>query len=691
MAQDPFKYFRVEANELVDQLGKGVLELERSGTGVLPKLLRLAHTLKGAARVVRRPDIAEYSHAIEDQLAPWRDSSESLPRQNIDTVLELLDRIAAGLATLSSPAEAAEGGTPEPAPAASRSPAPEDDGFRTIWAEVGELDVLLEGVTETHAQLSALRRTTSSVGRARLLADQLLDQIALKRDREGPPVAGSRGDRTLALAEELRAIVGGLDRGIGAAQERMERELQQVHDAAEQLRLVPAGALFTFLERAARDTARAVGKLVTFEGKGGEVRLDAHVLRVMHEALLQVVRNSVAHGIESETARRLAGKPVSGRITVDIVQRGRRVVFRCEDDGRGIDIAAVRQAALRKGVRISEAGPQDAVDLAQMLLNSGVSTSSAVTEVAGRGVGMDVVREALARLGGNLTVDTASGRGTTFELVVPLTLASAEALLVDSEGLTVAIPFDTVRHVLHLAPRDIYRTAQGDEIVYDGHSIPFVHLSRVLGVQSPSPNNRAIRSAVIVAGARYTAALGVERLRGTGNIVFRSLPALTPANAVIAGASLDSDGNPQLVLDPDILVVEAQRHGASPQAGPPPPRPVLIIDDSLTTRMLEQSILESAGYDVDLATSAEEGLESARRRQYSLFLVDVEMPGMDGFSFIERIRSDPSLRDIPAILVTSRSAADDKRRGEQVGAQGYVVKSEFNQAELLARIRELTS
>jgi two-component system chemotaxis sensor kinase CheA len=685
MAQDPFKYFRVEANELVDQLGKGVLELERSGTGVLPKLLRLAHTLKGAARVVRRPDIAEHAHAIEDQLAPWRDSSESLPRQNIDTVLELLDRIAAGLATLAPPTETEEGQAAAPV----AGPTLEEDGFRTIWAEVGELDVLLEGVTETHAQLSALRRTTVSVGRARLLADQLLEQIALKRDREGPSVTGSRGDRTLALAEELRTIVGRLDRGIGAAQERMERELSQVHDVAEQFRLVPAGALFTFLERAARDTARAVGKLVTFEGKGGEVRLDAHVLRVMHEALLQVVRNAVAHGIESETARRLADKPTGGRVMISVVQRGRRGGCRCDDDGCGINVEAVRRAAARKGLRVAEGG--DTANLAQMLLNSGISTSSAVTEVAGRGVGMDVVREALARLGGSMTVDTAIGRGTAFELVVPLTLASAEALFVDSEGLTVAIPFDTVRHVLHLTPRDIYRTAQGDEIVYEGHSIPFVHLSRLLGNQSSVPNNRAVRSAVIVAGATYTAALGVERLRGTGSVVFRSLPALTPANAVIAGASLDADGNPQLVLDPDVLVSEAQRHGAAPEEAAAPQRPVLIIDDSLTTRMLEQSILESAGYDVDLATSAEAGLESARRRQYSLFLVDVEMPGMDGFTFIERIRSDPALRDIPAILVTSRNAAEDKRRGDQVGAQGYVVKSEFNQAELLGRIRELTS
>lgn len=680
MAQDPFKYFRVEAHELVDQLGKGVLELERDGPGVLPKLLRLAHTLKGAARVVRRPDIAEYAHAIEDALAPYRESADTMPRPAIDSVLGLIDRIGSGLATLGRGEEGGDAGAAGGAAvsASAADPLPADDTFRTVWAEVGEIDVLLEGVTETHAQLSAFRRATETMGNARALAEQLVDLLALKRDRP-------RGDKSTVIAEDLRAILRSLDRGLASAQERMERELQQVHDTAEQLRLVPAGALFAFLERAARDAAHAVGKLVKFESTGGEVRLDSHVLRVMNEALVQMVRNAVAHGIESETDRRAAGKPQSGRVSVEVIRRGRRVVFRCRDDGRGIDIEAVRRGALRRGVR---AAGMTATEIVNLMLDGGISTSANLTEVAGRGVGMDVVRAAVTRLGGKVTAETTPGKGTTFELTVPLTLAATEALLIDSGGVTVAIPFDAVRHVLHTSGQEIYRTARGHELVYDGNAMPFAPLARMLGhgVQSAAP-----ASAVIVSGAGRMAAIGVERLRGTGNIVFRSLPAYTPAAVVVAGASLDADGNPQLVLDPDSLVSEVENHGLAASAAPVRTRPVLIIDDSLTTRMLEQSILESAGYDVDLATSAEEGLEVARRKQYSLFLVDVEMPGMDGFSFIQTIRADAELRDIPAILVTSRNEPEDLRRGKEVGAQDYVVKSEFNQANLLGRIRELVN
>jgi two-component system chemotaxis sensor kinase CheA len=218
--------------------------------------------------------------------------------------------------------------------------------------------------------------------------------------------------------------------------------------------------------------------------------------------------------------------------------------------------------------------------------------------------------------------------------------------------------------------------------------MPFVALARML---DKNARPAATGSAVVIEAGGRMAAIGVERLRGTANIVFRSLPDMTPAAAVIAGASLDADGNPQLVLDPENLVAEAERfaHGHSDQRART--APVLVIDDSLTTRMLEQSILESAGFEVDLATSAEEGLEIARRKRYSLFLVDVEMPGMDGFSFIERIRADDELHSIPAILVTSRNEPEDLRRGKEVGAQDYVVKSEFNQALLLQRIRELVA
>jgi two-component system chemotaxis sensor kinase CheA len=196
---------------------------------------------------------------------------------------------------------------------------------------------------------------------------------------------------------------------------------------------------------------------------------------------------------------------------------------------------------------------------------------------------------------------------------------------------------------------------------------------------------------VIVQGASGVAAFGVDRMLGAASIVFRPLPEIARSAAVIAGASLDAEGNPQLVLDCDSLVAGAQRLGASAVEPAVRGAPILIVDDSLTTRMLEQSILESAGFEVDVAASAEEGLEVARKLPHALFLVDVEMPGMDGFTFVERTRADPDLRGTPAIMVTSRDYPEDRQRAKDVGAQGYIVKGEFDQTDFLDQVRRLTA
>jgi two-component system chemotaxis sensor kinase CheA len=682
MARDPYKYFRVEARELLDQLDKSVLDLEKGSEApdLVPRVLRLAHTLKGAARVVRQREIAEEAHAIEDALAPFRESAVPIPRERIDALLRALDGIAGRVASLAAPAEA------EPR-AASRAVA--EEALRTIRADIEEMDALLDGVAEAHARLGRLRREVAPVERARHLVELLAEQLAARHDREGGRAGGGVSPRILSLSEELRAILGGTERGLIAGADEMDRELRQIRAAAEQLRLVPAGALFTSLERAARDIAQTQGKLVSFEARGNDVRLDAHVLGAVQGALLQVVRNAVAHGIEAPAEREAAGKPSEGRMRVEVASRGRRVVFTCSDDGRGVDIEAVRRAAQRKGLLSAAAQRLGPEELLRLLLRGGISTTGAVTEVSGRGIGLDVVREVAERLGGEVSVRTQAGGGTVVELVVPLSLASLEALGVEAAGTVASIPLDAVRGALRIAPHEVARTAQGESVVHQGRLVPFVSLARVLDARSAPPRASQARPAVVVERQSGMAAVGVDRLLGAASVVLKALPELAPASGVVAGTSLDAEGNPQLVLDPEGLIAEAQRAEHTEDNPQAEPRRLLVIDDSLTTRMLEQSILESAGYDVDVATSGEEALEKARQRRYALFLVDIEMPGMDGFAFIERCRSDPSLRGIPSILVTSRSSAEDRRRGLDVGAQGYVAKSEFDQQALLERIREL--
>jgi two-component system chemotaxis sensor kinase CheA len=352
-----------------------------------------------------------------------------------------------------------------------------------------------------------------------------------------------------------------------------------------------------------------------------------------------------------------------------------------------VDVEAVRAVALRRGLLPDEAHRLGTDAVLRLLLEGGVSTSSAVTEVSGRGVGLDVVREAAERLGGGVAVRTEAGKGTVVELRVPLSIALVDGLHVEASGIVATIPLHAVKETLRIASGDVARTSDGESVVHEGKVVPFLPMARALGARIPSGRGARPWSAVVVRGSGSLAVLGVDRLLGTANVVLRPVPELAPATAVVAGASLDAEGSPTLVLDPDALVASATQSAPPEREAEVQRPPILVIDDSLTTRMLERSILESAGYEVEIATSGEEGLEKARLKRYGLFLVDIEMPGIDGFTFIERARADPALHGIPAILVSSRAAPEDRRRGQEVGAIAYVVKSEFDQGALIECIR----
>ena len=682
MAHDPYKYFRVEARELVETLGQGLLEMEKGppSAGLIPRLLRMAHTLKGAARVVRLPDIAEMAHAIEEALAPLRESTQPVQPQQVDIVLKLVDSIGACVGQLAPAAGAESPAQPRPL---------SGEPLQTVRTDIAEMDFLLDGISAASVQLGSMRHGLAAIEGARHLADLLGEHLASPRATDAYRPGQGVSPKIQSLAEELRAVVTGLERNLASGVEHIEREMGRVRDIAERMRLLPASVLFASLERTGRDAAQALGKRVSFEGRGGDVRLDAHVLGAIQGALIQAVRNAVAHGIESEPERTNAGKPPTGRVVLDVQRRGRRVVFQCQDDGRGVDVEAVRRVAASKGLFVGEVPPSPEA-MIQILLKGGLTTSGVVTEVSGRGIGLDVVREATARLGGDLALRTEAGRGTTLELTVPVSLSSLEALLVDCSGVAAAIPLDAVRRAVRVRAKEILRTAQGDSILYDGNTIPFRLLSRSLAPDARPAAQTRSWSVIVVDSGPALVALGVDRVFGARTVVLRPLPVLAPAAPLVAGVWLDAEGDPQILIDPEGLRSSDLPHEgvvATPEAVPR--LPVLVVDDSLTTRMLEQSILETAGYEVDIAVSGEEALDKARRQRYRIFIVDVEMPGMDGFAFVERTRADPALREVPAILVTSRSAPEDLRRGKEVGAGAYITKNEFNQVHLLETIRRL--
>lgn len=694
MAQDPFRYFRIEGREILEKLSAGVLGLEKTGgalaPGELERLLRACHTLKGAAAVVRQEAIATYAHDLETEIANQLRGPEVALQ--MDVLLGYLDAIREELSTL-GPAQGAGPPTarapvvvpakpPSSAPAPpslqpSAMPLPPADVAESVRLDLAEVDGVLAAIADVTSRIELGRLRVQGLERLEALARSLAELVA-----EQPDVH----ERAEVLRHELKHEREHLAESL----ERAERRGADALEAARNLRLLRADTVFGELARAARDAAAMAERQVSLETAGGEQRIDAHVLHLLRDALLQIVRNALAHGIEAPDERARAGKPTEGKISVRIERSGLRARIVLRDDGRGIDEAAVRKALVAKKVIAAEdAAALDVNGLMNLVMRHGASTRTEATALAGRGVGLRVVTDVVDRLRGTVTVESAPGKGAVFVLEVPVTVTAAPALLVGAGDRVLTIPLDAVERTARVAANDIVASPSGDSIPERGESVRFAALARILKTEVSTPQTWTV---VHLAAGDRRAAVGVDRILGVGNEVVLPLPAHAQVDPVVVGASLDGAGDPRLALDP-ILLVEAVRAiaGAPKATTAAAQKRVLVIDDSLTSRMLEQSILEAAGYDVTTATSGEQGLEIARAYgPFDLFVVDVEMPGINGYETVARTRKDPALANTPAVLVTSLASPEDRRRGLEAGARAYIVKGEFAQDEFLDAVRRLT-
>jgi len=696
---DPYRYFRIEARELLEQLTQGLLSLDdgEGGAQAVPELFRYAHTLKGAARVVGQADIAEMAHAVEDALSPYRNTGQAVPVGSVREFLRLVGQMADTLDALDAPApppaaELAQAGSGTAVVVPQEGPSPE-----VVRVELSRLDGLLEGLSEAVVQLGGLHGAVESIGQAQHGTSLLIEQLTAPVASSGSAAERARWlSRVLSVAEGLRASLVKAGRQLGGGLGQVESELARLRDGAHALRLVPAQTLFGPLELAARDAAGSLGRQVEMLTEGGDIQIDGHVLAAVRQALLHVVRNAMDHGLETPEERRAVGKSPTGRFSLKVQRRGGRVSFRCEDDGRGVDLERVRRLAVERGVvSASEADALDEHGLLDLLFQPGFSTARAITEVSGRGVGLDVVRDTVRRLKGEVYITSRLGQGTTLTLEVPLTLASLEVLSVEVGGQRLLIPLEALSGALHLPADAVTWTGARACISHAGEALPFLPLMDALKGAGAGATQRPRAWSVLVldAGAAGRAAVGVERLQGISRRVSRPLPATVPHLPLVAGASFDEQGVPLLLLDAAGLVrlVQAGSSTGAPKVRTARKHRILVVDDSVTTRMLEKSILEAAGYEVELAASGEEGLEKALRGGHSLLISDVEMPGMTGVELTRRVRGIPALQALPILMVSSLATEEDKRRGREAGVSAYIVKGEFQQHGFLETVARLAN
>ena len=633
----------MEAQELASQLEAGLLSYDEHPE-VLPELFRFAHTLKGGARVVRREVIADLAHAMEDVLAHHREAATQLGKQEIMELLRIVDAVRSELTPpeVSMAANASDGG--------ARGPVGPGD-LQTVRIDSTEMDDLAAGVHEASALSAALRAE--------------LDGLAQLRKR--------------GISSELAEKVAEQDRRFTTLTGSLELQLRRLGQQLGVLRLIEASRAFPELERAAHDAAVFTDKQIAFAVRGGGVKLDGHVLSPLRGALLHLVRNAVAHGIETPELRRERGKPEAGCVEVLVERRGARIAFVLRDDGAGIDLPAVRRAAAERGLPIADDAGFD------LIFQPGVSTSSAVSDLSGRGVGLDAVRMTVRKLKGSIEVSSQPGCGTRFEIVVPVSLSSMPALVVGIGARRLLVPLDTIAATVLLVPGNWAARGDGRVLLHEDSALPLHDLQSLL---EPDGKRKEPRVALVLATSRGRVALAADGLFGTREIIVRPLPGAAGESALVLGTSFDSQGDPELVLDPEGLGQSARGAERVDEAPRRKSRRILVVDDSLTTRMLEQSILEGAGYEVDLASSAQEGLQKAMQDQYGLIVTDVEMPGMNGYEFTAETRRRPELRAIPVIMVSSLGSEESRKRGAEAGISAYIVKGEFDQGAFLGVVRE---
>jgi chemosensory pili system protein ChpA (sensor histidine kinase/response regulator) len=492
------------------------------------------------------------------------------------------------------------------------------------------------------------------------------------------------------IGARVAATIGDFDSDLT----RLGRLTREVQDKTMEFRMVPLGTLETQLERAVRATGQSCGKFVEFAMEGSHVALDKSLLEQMADPLLHLLRNAVDHGIESRQQRLTAGKPERGQITVRAFHEGTDVLIEVQDDGKGLDIGKIRRIAIERGLVTDAAAEGMTADAIQaFIFEPGFSTADQISEVSGRGVGMDVVKSKVARLGGRVYVTSQPGEGATISVRVPMTLAISRVLLVRAAGQTFGLPLGAVVQIVRPHPTALSVVGAERVFTLDGKTYPLRDLAGSLGLARPAAAP-AIQPVLIANLSRRRIALAVDEIVNSRDAVVKKLGTHLKHVPGIWGATLLGDGTVVLILNPadlagtvdEPVVVRQPLRRAAEHA----PYNVLIVDDSLSMRHVLSLAVKKAGWNPVPARDGLEALEiiDAGTAPPDLVLLDIEMPRMDGFEFLSTVRSQKGRSDLPIVMLTSRGGDKHRDKAKALGVTDYMVKP-FQEEALIANVDRL--
>ena len=695
--------FVEEARDRIERLATFLPQIEADAQAVV-EVKRELHTLKGAGRMLRLAALAELCHTAEEILQVHPAGTIGLLMRVVDHLSSMVEAVSggkepehdAGLSALLAGAlataapEAPAPAAPAPAPAPEPAPPPLEEkaeapepaeparsssptkGFGgDVRVDTAALDAVAERATQVRIMALGGRQVTERIYELARLAEDGL------HEPQPTQVLAVLSTMLRRVAVELE---GSQRRLIRSAEEQLERMLA--------LQLQPMRGSMLLLARYARELARSLGREVEVELEGEDTRLDRRITRELEDALLHLVRNAVDHGIEPPDVRAAQGKPRIGRLQLRASADGPRVRLTIRDDGEGIHVPKVVQRAVAVGlVDAASAGSITKAEALRLLFAPGFSTRQQVSEVSGRGIGLDVVATAVNRVGGEVFLESEPGKWTAITVEVPLARRGEAVMLLRVGQLRIGLPTSVVRRATRLDPKNVVERDGRTLALFPDRLVPFIPLARLYG--QPSLDEQLLLEGVV---SGQPLALAVDDVEGEQEVLVRPITRRVATDRLLEGIALLASGEPVGVLSPSVL---AQREylralPVSRERIVIKKVRILLVDDSLVTREMERRLLEDAGFQVSAASDADEALSQLSDTDFDCVVTDIEMPGMDGFELTAHLRGMEHFAHLPIIVVSTRDRPEDRLRGLKVGADAYLTKQSLDAGELVDLVRRLS-
>ncbi len=737
--------FRVEAEEHIRAISAGLMDLEKNPgedefTVLIETIFREAHSLKGAARSVDLKEIEAVCQPLEGAFSALKRGEITLSpalfdlfHRAINVITQLISsprekrttgeksktrELISRLAELSRGAETKI--TSEEPPRVIEPPAPEpvmeaysagesSDGtapqaaderitMETVRIPTARLDpILLQAEEMILIKMAAGQRVIELKEIDHALAS--LKDSSEKWKEQGPGVMG-RGVDTVwkeislsTLQDKLTAVTRVAEQDFRTISRMVEEHLESM----KQLLMLPASALTEVFPKMVRDLARDQGKEAELVIIGAEIEIDKRILEELKDPLIHLLRNCIDHGIKKPEERILLNKKAKGTISIDFrIKDGRQLEILVSDDGEGIDEKKVHDVAIKSGYLSREtSGSLEQRKIIPLIFASGITTSPMITDISGRGLGLAIVREKAEKLGGTVSVETHSGRGTAFRLAMPLTLATFSGVLVRTDEYVFVLPTLNVERAVIINREEIGTVENRETINLDGHIISLVRLCDVLELPAVKSKTTESISAVVIKYGDSSIAFQVDEVLEEHQVLVKGLGRQLVRVRNIAGATVLGTGRVVPVLNVPDLLKSALKTSAparieeTGQLKTVKPINILVAEDSITARTLIKNILETAGYRITTAVDGMDAFIRARSGEFDLVVSDVDMPRMNGFELAAKIRNDKKLADLPVVLVTALESREDREHGIEAGANAYIVKSSFDQSNLLEVVKRL--